>query len=67
MGVQPSQVILRWCLQHGIAAVPKSLNPEHQRQNADLFGFELSETDMERLDKLPQSCFSGLDPDHVTF
>ncbi len=67
MGVRPSQVILRWCLQHGIAAVTKSLNADHQRQNACLFSFELSQTDMERLDKLPASCFSGLDPDHVTF
>ena len=67
LGVKPSQVILRWCLQHGIAAVPKSLNVEHQRQNADLFSFELSDADMERLDTLPTACFSGLDPDHVTF
>ncbi|MCF0252981.1 MAG: aldo/keto reductase [Duodenibacillus sp.] len=66
-GVTPAQVSLRWCLQHGVAALCKSLNPAHQAQNADLFSFSLSPEDMQRLDDLPQTCFSGLDPDHVTF
>ena len=50
-----------------MAAVPKSLNPERQKQNAELFSFNLTPEEMERLDNLPQACFSGLDPDHVTF
>ena len=50
-----------------VAAVPKSLNPERQKQNAELFSFNLTPEEMERLDNLPQACFSGLDPDHVTF
>ena len=40
------QVILRWHLQIGDVAIPKSLNPERQRANLDLTGFELSEQDM---------------------
>ena len=66
-GVTTAQIALRWCLQHGVAAVPKSLNPERQKQNAELFSFNLTPEEMERLDNLPQACFSGLDPDHVTF
>ena len=66
-GVTTAQIALRWCLQHGVAAVPKSLDPEHQKQNAELFSFNLTPEEMERLDNLPQACFSGLDPDHVTF
>lgn len=66
-GVTTAQIALRWHLQHGVAAVPKSLNPEHQKQNAELFSFNLTPEEMERLDNLPQACFSGLDPDHVTF
>ena len=66
-GVSGAQVALRWCLQHGVAAVPKSMTPERQKQNADLFGFSLTTEEMTRLDELPQACFSGLDPDHVTF
>ncbi|WP_288560607.1 aldo/keto reductase [uncultured Duodenibacillus sp.] len=66
-GVTTAQIALRWCLQHGVAAVPKSLNPERQKQNAELFSFNLTPEEIERLDNLPQACFSGLDPDHVTF
>lgn len=66
-GVTTAQIALRCCLQHGVAAVPKSLNPERQKQNAELFSFNLTPEEMERLDNLPQACFSGLDPDHVTF
>ena len=66
-GVSSAQISLRWCLQHGTVALPKSLNPQRRRQNADLFSFTLSDEDMERLDNLPQTGFSGLDPDHVTF
>lgn len=65
--VTVSQLVLRWCLQHGIAALPKSLNIEHQRTNSELFHFHISPEDMQRLDSMPQCCFSGLDPDHVTF
>lgn len=66
-GVTTAQIALCWCLQHGVAAVPKSLNPERQKQNAELFSFNLTPEEMERLDNLPQACFSGLNPDYVTF
>ena len=66
-GVTTAQIALRWCLQHGVAGGSKSLNPERQKQNAELFSFNLTPEEMERLDNLPQACFSGLDPDHVTF
>ena len=66
-GVSSAQIALRWCLQHGAVALPKSLNPERRRQNADLFSFSIEDEDMGRLDSLPQTGFSGLDPDHVTF
>jgi diketogulonate reductase-like aldo/keto reductase len=41
-GVSPGQVILRWHVQLGSLAIPKSSNPERQRQNLDVFGFELT-------------------------
>ena len=66
-GVSTGQVCLRWCLQHGAAAVVKSLSPERRRMNADLFSFSLTAEEMDRLDNMPQTGFSGLDPDHVTF
>jgi 2,5-diketo-D-gluconate reductase A len=41
-GVTPAQVILRWHVQLGTVPIPKSAHPERQRQNLDVFGFELS-------------------------
>ncbi len=41
-GVSPGQVILRWHVQLGSLAIPKSADPERQRQNLDVFGFELT-------------------------
>ena len=43
------QVILRWHIQMGNIVFPKSLNEDHIRSNADIFDFELSEDDMQRI------------------
>ena len=40
-GVTPGQVVLRWHTQLGAVPIPKSSNPERQRQNLDVHGFEL--------------------------
>ena len=48
-GVTSAQVILRWNLQKGVVVIPGSSNPDHIRENLDLFGFELSEDEMERI------------------
>ncbi len=45
-GVSAAQVILRWNLQRGVVVIPGSSNPEHIRENLDLFGFELTEEEM---------------------
>ncbi|NUS76051.1 MAG: aldo/keto reductase [Streptomyces sp.] len=41
-GVTPGQVVLRWHTQLGAVPIPKSADPERQRANLDVFGFELS-------------------------
>jgi len=48
----PAQVIIRWHLQHRVVVIPKSVNPERIRSNADVGGFSLSAEDMETLDSL---------------
>jgi diketogulonate reductase-like aldo/keto reductase len=48
----PVQVMLRWSVQSGVPAIPKSSDPGRIRDNADLFGFRLDEQDMQRLDAL---------------
>lgn len=41
-----AQVILRWHLQRGVAAIPGSSNPEHIRENISVFDFSLTEEEM---------------------
>ncbi|HEU4735423.1 MAG TPA: aldo/keto reductase [Solirubrobacterales bacterium] len=45
-GKTPAQVILRWHLQRGNIAIPKSVAPKRIRENIDLFDFELSNREM---------------------
>jgi 2,5-diketo-D-gluconate reductase A len=52
LGRTPAQVILRWHLQHGFVAIPKSARPERIRGNADVADFELDADDMAALDAL---------------
>jgi 2,5-diketo-D-gluconate reductase A len=64
-GVTPGQVILRWQLQLGALPLPKSATPERQRQNLDVFGFELSDSEMQAISGLarPDGRLFGGDPD----
>jgi diketogulonate reductase-like aldo/keto reductase len=52
LGRTPAQVIVRWHLQHGFVAIPKSSRPDRIRANADVGDFALSEEDMAALDAL---------------
>ncbi len=52
LGVTPAQVVLRWHVQHGVVAIPKSVSPERMRENLDVFSFELSDDDLASLDTL---------------
>ena len=51
-GKSPAQVILRWNLQKGVVVIPGSSNPDHIRENTELFDFELSEEEMARINAL---------------
>ncbi len=64
-GVTPGQVILRWHLQLGSLPIPKSADPERQRQNLDLQGFELSDDEVAEITALgrPDGRLFGGDPD----
>lgn len=63
-----AQVVLRWLLQRGIIAIPKSVRPERMAENLDVFGFTLSEDDMARIAALDTGTslfFSHRDPEWV--
>ncbi len=61
-----AQICLRWCIQHGATALPKSAKPERIRENIDVFDFKLSNEDMQRIDAMPFSGGSGFDPETIT-
>jgi 2,5-diketo-D-gluconate reductase A len=62
-GASPAQVMLRWHLQQGRSAIPKSVNPDRIRQNLDVMGFTLSAEDLARIDALDTGTGSGPDPE----
>lgn len=67
-GKTVAQVILRWHLQRGIVIIPKSVHYERMVENLNVFDFELTEEDMEKiasLDKKQSSFFSHYDPNMV--
>jgi diketogulonate reductase-like aldo/keto reductase len=62
----PAQVMLRWHLQEGRSAIPKSVNPERIAANFDVFDFELSAEQLAAIDGLDTGVRGGPDPATVT-
>ncbi len=61
-GKTAAQTILRWHLQLGNVVIPKSVTPERMRENFDLFDFELTEQEMDRIAGLDRGDRIGPDP-----
>lgn len=51
-GVSSAQVILRWNLQKGVVVIPGSSNPDHIRENNELYHFNLTDDEMQRINAL---------------
>ena len=62
-GKTPAQIMLRWHLQQGRSAIPKSTNPGRIAENFDVFDFELSADELSRIDALDRGVRNGPDPD----
>lgn len=62
-GKTPAQIILRWHLDNGLIAIPKSVTPARIRENIDVFDFHLDEEDMARIAQLDANGRLGPDPD----
>lgn len=58
-----AQVIIRWDLQTEVITIPKSTKPHRIAENADIFDFELSQEDMEKINDLNQDKRMFADPD----
>jgi diketogulonate reductase-like aldo/keto reductase len=65
-GKSPAQVMLRWHLQQGRAAIPKSVRAERISENFDVFDFELSKSELEDIDALDTGVRGGPEPDSIT-
>jgi 2,5-diketo-D-gluconate reductase A len=62
-GRTPAQVVLRWHVQLGNIAIPKSVTPSRIEENFHIFDFELSEDDMHDIFELDREERTGPDPD----
>jgi len=58
----PAQLLIRWGLQHGIIEIPRSTRPDHIRENAQVFDFEISPEDMRVLDSFDEGVHYAWDP-----
>jgi len=54
-GKSPAQVLLRWIIDTGVAAIPKSTNPDRLKQNLDVFDFELTAEEVAKLSSLDKN------------
>jgi 2,5-diketo-D-gluconate reductase A len=59
----PAQVVIRWHLQLGNVVIPKSVTPARIAENFDVFGFELSDAEMDAIRALDAGRRDGPDPD----
>jgi 2,5-diketo-D-gluconate reductase A len=59
VGRTPAQVLLRWCLQHGLPAIAKSTHRERIEENLRIFDFSLSDQDMAELDACDETGGTG--------
>lgn len=66
-GKSAAQLCIRWCLQHNILPLPKSVTPARIEENLNVFDFEISDEDMHVIDALPYIGGSGLHPDKIRF
>jgi len=65
-GKSPAQVMLRWHLQQGRSAIPKSVKPARIAENFDVFDFELTREQVAAIDALDTGVRGGPEPDSIT-
>jgi diketogulonate reductase-like aldo/keto reductase len=61
----PAQVLVRWCLEHEVVVIPKSVRPERIRENLEVFDFALDADDLAALDGLDEGYRTSWDPTPV--
>jgi len=64
-GRTPAQVVLRWHIDHGFSAIPKSVKPARIAENVDVFDFTLTSDDVAAIDALDTGVRGGPDPERI--
>ncbi|MGY0694334.1 aldo/keto reductase [Virgibacillus sp. FSP13] len=64
-GKTPAQVIIRWHLQYNNIVIPKSVTPSRIEENFDVFDFELSDGDMQKMAELDRNQRKGPEPSEM--
>ncbi|MBL4934703.1 aldo/keto reductase [Clostridium sp. YIM B02515] len=62
-----AQIILRWDIQNGVITIPKSTNEGRIIENSQIFDFELTNEEVEKINSLNQDLRVGPDPDNFDF
>jgi diketogulonate reductase-like aldo/keto reductase len=65
-GKTPAQIILRWHIEHGVSAIPKSVRPARIAENIDIFAFALTPDEVATIDALDTGVRGGPEPATVT-
>lgn len=60
-----AQLIIRWHLENDFVVIPKSTNVSRQKENADVFDFEISSEDMAFMNKMDEDLRIGSHPDNI--
>jgi len=66
-GKTPAQVVLRWHLDSGRSAIPKSVRPERIAENLDVFDFALTGEELAAIDALDTGIRGGPNQDEIDF
>lgn len=60
-----AQIMLRWCVEQGLVVIPKSVTPSRIRENAEIFDFNLSADELEKLSHCDRDLRTCWSPVHV--
>jgi methylglyoxal/glyoxal reductase len=66
-GKSPVQIVLRWDIQKEWITIPKSVHPDRIKSNSEIFDFELSDDDMDKIERLNKNQRIGFHPDNIPF
>jgi diketogulonate reductase-like aldo/keto reductase len=66
-GKTPAQIVLRWHIEHGFCAIPKSVKPHRIAENFDVLDFVLTSEEVAAIDALDRGVRGGPDPETFSF